>query len=130
MSADEIRQRTQGVWDKFYSLPQHLGTLQVREVAQVAARLRADLEALPADVRQHRHRHRQRAREPVGPVGAADREALPPALRGQADAGSPGTGVDHLLFVIGYWLLALSYWRLSYWVTTRANSFNSQCPMQ
>ena len=102
MSADEIRQRTQGVWDKFYSLPQHLGTLQVREVAQVAARLRVDLEALPPDVRQHRHRDRQRAREPVGPVGAAHREALPPALHGQADAGSADAGVDHLLFVIGY----------------------------
>ncbi len=77
---------------------------------KIAARLRADLEALPADVRQHRHRHRQRAGEPVGPVGAAHREALPPALRGQADAGSADTGIDHLLFVIGYW--PLGHWSL------------------
>ena len=34
MSRDEIRARTQGVWDRFYSLPQHLGALALRRVAR------------------------------------------------------------------------------------------------
>ena len=36
---------------------------KVREVAQGAAGVRADLEDVSADVRQHRHRHRQRPRQ-------------------------------------------------------------------
>ena len=38
MSPDEIRQRTQGVWDEFYSLPQIWERSRVRQVAEVAAR--------------------------------------------------------------------------------------------
>ncbi len=47
-----------------------LGALALRQVAAEPAGVRADLEALSADVRQYRHRHRQRAREPIGAVGA------------------------------------------------------------
>ena len=43
-------------------LPQRLGAIARRQIAQGARGVRADLEALSADVREHRHRHRQRAR--------------------------------------------------------------------
>ncbi len=61
LSPDEIRGRTQGVWDEFYSLAAHLAAVARGEVAEEPPRLRAVLEALPADVREYRHRHRQRA---------------------------------------------------------------------
>ena len=82
MSPDEIRARTQGVWDRFYSLPQHLGSDRVRaSVAEVAPGVRADLEALPADVREHRHRHRQRARQPSDPWARLIARPVPAAVR-------------------------------------------------
>ena len=56
-------------------LAQHLGARPLRRIAEVARRVRADLEAVPADVRQHRHRHRQRAHQPFGDLGAHDRQA-------------------------------------------------------
>ncbi len=94
MGADEIRERTQGVWDKFYSL----GSIWQRSTCvkslQVAAGVRADLEALSPDVRQHRHRDRQRARLALGAVGAADRQVHAAAVRGAADAGADGAGED------------------------------------
>ena len=77
MSAEEIRARTQGVWDRFYSL----GAIWQRSTCvkslQVAAGVRADLEAVSPDVRQHRHRHRQRSRLAVGEVGPAHRQPRP-----------------------------------------------------
>ena len=73
MTADEIRQRTQAVWDRFYSLPAHLGPLQLHAEHKVAAGVRPDFEALPADVREHRDCDRQRAGQPGEPVGPPDR---------------------------------------------------------
>ena len=90
MSADDIRARTQGVWDRFYSWRNIWARSVLRQIAEVAARLRHDLEALSPDVRQHRHRHRQRAHQPIGHVGATDRETVSEALRGAADAGPEG----------------------------------------
>ena len=55
--------RTQGVWDRVLQPAAHLGARRACvKSLQGAAGVRADLEALSADVRQHRHRHRQRAR--------------------------------------------------------------------
>ena len=57
MAADEIRARTQAVWDRFYSLPRDLGSARACTPSlRVAAGVRADLEALSADVREYRHR--------------------------------------------------------------------------
>ena len=71
MSPDEIRQRTQAVWDRFYGLAAIWQRSVVRAVDPVAPRVRPALEALPADVRQHRHRDRQRACRAIGRAARA-----------------------------------------------------------
>ena len=95
MEADEIRRRTQAVWDDFYSLPKVWERSSCVEVAEVAARVRAHLEAVPADVREHRDCDRQRAREPFGALGADDCGAVPPAVLGAADARFAGAGLEN-----------------------------------
>ena len=87
MSLEEIRVGTQGAWDQFYSLPQRLGArLEVGEVDQGSPRLRADLEALSPDVREHRDCDRQRARAAVGEDGAVARAGRQAAVPRLADA--------------------------------------------
>ncbi len=80
MSADDIRAHA-GRVGPVLQLAQRLGPGALRRVAQVARRVHVDFEALPADVRQHRHRHRQRADQPLGDVGAHDRQAAAEDLR-------------------------------------------------
>ena len=80
MSGDEIRARTQAVWDEFYSLPRVWARSRCVKIPEVAGGVRADFEAVPADVCEHRHRDRQRARQSREPVGASDRHALPPPV--------------------------------------------------
>jgi len=48
--------------------------------------VRADFEALSADVRQHRYRHRQRTGQPCESLGAPDRPTVPPPVRHAAAA--------------------------------------------
>jgi hypothetical protein len=78
--ADEIRARTQAVWDRFYSLRR----IWVRSRCTPTLRARLafvlDLEALSSDVREYRHRHRQRAGQSGQPLGAPDCPPLPPAI--------------------------------------------------
>ena len=62
----------------------HLGTLALRQDAAKPSGLRSHLEAVSPDVRQYRDRHRQRAGQPIGAVGAPDREAVPPAVHSAA----------------------------------------------
>jgi hypothetical protein len=57
MTADEIRQRTQACGTVLQPAAS-LGAPKCVRTLKGAARVRAHLEALPADVRQHRHRHR------------------------------------------------------------------------
>ena len=80
MSPDEIRTRTQAVWDQFYSLRADLGAIAVHRQPASAAHVRVDFEAVPADVREHGDCHRQRAGESRQPVGAPDRQAVPALL--------------------------------------------------
>ena len=55
MSADEIRDGTQGVWDRVLQPARNIWERsRCVRVAEVAAGVRADLEAVPADVREHR----------------------------------------------------------------------------
>ena len=61
MSLEEIRVRTQGAWDRLLQLPPHLEAV-ARRRSMARACVRARVQALSADVREHRHRHRQRAR--------------------------------------------------------------------
>ena len=96
MTPDEIRARTQAVWDRFYSLPPHLGTLALHAVAPVARRVRVDFEALSTDVRQYGHRDRQRARESCEPMGPPHRATVPPAVRGATDAVARERGAGGL----------------------------------
>ena len=90
MSADEIRAADAGGLGSVLQPRADLEALAVRVVDEGAPGVRADLEALPPDVRQHRHRHRQRPRQSIGALGADDRQAVPPPVRGAADAGIAG----------------------------------------
>ena len=73
--------------------PAHLEAVEgLREVAARAACLRAPLEALPADVREHRHRDRQRARRALGASRARARQVRAQVVRRQADARPRGAG--------------------------------------
>ena len=86
-------QRTQAVWDEFYSLPQHLAarrTSSSRSKARLAFVLISKLyRQMYANTG---HRHRQRPRAARQSLGAPDRRAVPAALRRQADAGTAGSG--------------------------------------
>src|SRR5690349_13698750 len=64
-------------------------------VAEIASRVRADLEIVPADVREHRDRHRQRARAAVSAPREADREGLPEVLHRQTDGRSGNAEPGH-----------------------------------
>ena len=66
-----------------------LEAIGLRDLVARAPCVRADFEAVPADVRQYRHRHRQRPGQPIGALGAGDRKALPASVRGEAHA-TPG----------------------------------------
>ena len=87
---DEIRAAHPGGLGSLLQLRTDLEAVALRDVDEGPARLRADLEAVSPDVRQHRHRHRQRPRQPLGEVGAPDRQAVPPPVRRGADARPPG----------------------------------------
>ena len=89
MALEEIRVGTQGAWDDFYSWRRIWARSRRRRVAEGARRVRADLEAVSPDVREHRHRDRQRARVAIRGSGPVSRASLPPAVPRQADAG-PG----------------------------------------
>ena len=71
LSPDEIRRGTQSVWDRFYSIPAIWERASIVKSLAGALAVRADVEAVPADVREHRHCHRQRARDALGATGRA-----------------------------------------------------------
>ena len=98
MSPDEIRDRTQAVWDEFYSFKNIWQRSTLHPDVARAARVRVDLEALSPDVRQHRYRHRQRARVARGEVGAPAGAADTQAVRGAADAGAGSTELGSILW--------------------------------
>ena len=94
MTQDEVRERTQAVWDRFYSLPVIWERSKCIESAQGTPGVRVDLEALPPDVRQHRHRDRQRAAIARRELGPAAREADAASFCRPADARLGVAGVD------------------------------------
>ena len=65
-----------------------LAAVDVRAFASLASRVPADLEVVPADVRQHRHRHRQRACVAIGTARALARQGRAALVRRRADAGA------------------------------------------
>ena len=103
MSADEIRQRTQGVWDKFYSLPniwersKCVKSLKSRLAFVLISKLYRQMYANTgiATDSARVNRSAQWAR--------LDREALPPALRRASRCRISKCRRNHLLLVIGYW---------------------------
>ena len=78
--------RARGI--SFYSWRRVWARSRVVESLQGAPRVRADLEAVPADVREHRHRDRQRARRAIDALGALARPGRPAAVHRAADAGA------------------------------------------
>ena len=67
-----------------------LAAFHVRAIAPRTPGVRPDLEALPADVRQHGHCHRQRARRALGTPRAMAGEGGAPPVHRRADARSGG----------------------------------------
>jgi hypothetical protein len=96
LSADEIRARTQAVWDRFYSLPQ-IWALAGGHVISRQTRVRAHLQTVSADVREHGHRGRQRPDGAIGSLGEMDRASVPAALCHGADAALTGADFLNLL---------------------------------
>ena len=92
MSGDEIRWRTQGVWDNFYRLPSiwkrssFLKSLRSRLAFTLLSKLYRQMYA------NTRNRHRQRPGKPLGSVGAVAGETLPAIVSGCAHAGVTNTG--------------------------------------
>ena len=94
-SPDVVRRdppRHAGGLGSLLQLVEYLAAVALRRVAEVAAGVRALLEALPSDVRQYRYCHRQRPRRPIDPLGAVDCQALPQAVYrvAHAEPGDPG----------------------------------------
>ena len=87
MSAEEIRDRTQSVWDNFYSLKSHLDALSFLKIPAFPPGIRVDLENLPADVCRYWNCHGQRASFTVGALGALASKTLPAAVRSPSHAG-------------------------------------------
>ncbi len=61
MSSQEISNRTQGVWDRFYSFSSVWKRSELHPDAALPDRLCVPFQALPQDVCGHRDQHRQRA---------------------------------------------------------------------
>ena len=93
MSTDEIRERTQGVWDNFYSLPGDLEKVEMREESARTAGVSVHLQALSADVRENRYFYRQCAPSKGNPHGAFAGDPLPQALRRETDAGAQASHI-------------------------------------
>ena len=93
MSLEEIRVGTQGAWDRLLQLAERLGARRESvKSTEGPSRVRADLEAVSPDVREHRHRDRQRARAAVGEDGAAARPRRQAAVPRIADARAADAG--------------------------------------
>ena len=103
LSPEEIRDRTQGVWDQFYSLPHIWRRSRAVKSLKNRDRFCVVLEAVPSDVCQHRYRHRQRASCEVGADGASARKTLPAAVHREADARTAST------CLAGSWLAATGH---------------------
>ena len=86
MSAEEIRQRTQSVWDTFYSLKYIWARSGFIKSMRRAAGVRPDFENLPADVCRHRNRHRQCASLAIRALGPLAGQAVSAVVCGSSDA--------------------------------------------
>ena len=89
MSSDEIRERTQKVWDRFYNWSAIWERSACTPTLRARIAIHLPLEALPADVCGHRHLDRQRAAQEVEGMGALDGTPVQEAVPGEADAGAP-----------------------------------------
>ena len=92
MSADQIRQGTQATWDSFYSLSHIWQRSSCVSSLEGAAGIRADFEAVPADVREHRDSDRQRTRRAVREARPGAGTARAASLRDYAHAGARNPG--------------------------------------
>ena len=93
MSSDEIRERTQRVWDRFYNWSAIWQRSACTPDSARADRVHFPLQTLPADVCGHGNFDGQRAPQEVEELGAMDCEAVQEAVPGQADAGIAVAGV-------------------------------------
>ncbi len=90
MSSDEIRERTQKVWDRFYNW----SSIWERSACTPTLKARVAFMFLSklylADVCGYRHLNRQRAAQEVKALGAVDGGAMQEAFPREADAGVAG----------------------------------------
>ena len=93
MSSDEIRERTQRVWDRFYTFPAIWERSACTPDAEGADSVRVSVKALSADVRRHRHLYGQRPAQEGQKDCAVDGAAVPQAVSGEGDAGTGVAGM-------------------------------------
>ena len=86
MSPDEIRRRTQAVWDNFYALPRIWRRSRIDRDVEGPAGVRTQLKVVSTDVCQHRDCDRFRATHTIGACRPLDGGAVPPALCRRPDA--------------------------------------------
>ncbi len=93
MTSEEMRERTQGVWDSFYSLREDLAALEMRGQAAGPVGVPVYLQALSPDVREHGHFNRQRPNAEGDTSGALVGSAVPQTVFRQTDAGAASAGI-------------------------------------
>jgi hypothetical protein len=101
MTPEEIRGRTQGVWDNFYSLSEIwrrsdcVRSLKARFAFVFISKLYRQ------NVRQYGYRHRQRAQEERQSLGTLAGQALPALVSSQTDARASRSSI-HQRVILGH----------------------------
>ena len=80
MSSEEIRERTQGVWDSFYSMPEIWKRSKCVPTSARPSGISFHFQAVSADVRQDRNFNRQRPSPKGNPHGALAGDSMPQAF--------------------------------------------------
>jgi hypothetical protein len=99
MTLEDIRVGTQRAWHRLLQLAPAVDPLARRRIDPRAGRVHADLEALPADVREYAEGDRWQARAAIGALNALVRPRLSAAVPRHGDARSRlsrrATRTDH-----------------------------------
>ena len=93
MTTEEIRERTQGVWDSFYSLREVWERSKCVPTLARTAGVSVHLQVVSPDVREHRDFDGQRPAAKGDASGALAGGAVPQVIRSETDAGA--RNADH-----------------------------------
>ena len=94
MNSEEMRAADAGRMGPLLQFQRGVEAIELHAELAGAPGVHFYLEAVPADVREHRYRHRQRAPESGQPVGSLAGRAVPQAVSRKADAGIAGAAAQ------------------------------------